>query len=781
MMNVTVPATSEAPNSTQALNPIQAPNDDSGLEGALGLVGEQTPSVETPMEEDLDHHMQEVDEDKEEKQMCINFADVVTKLGFMVGYHQDMFEVSREFVPLLCQLASSSYIGIGDDGDLDAWSVLRDAATIRRFVNMACNVLGRALRGELPMTMTAMDVLRTAHFCVGSTDASFEYSKAQREQSFMESTLFNVMRGTDSMTYDDTDMKAAYKTAASMHSVFTSGVTALRNITELSDEDLVDLFNRACVNFHCGFVSMVVPLMYDGQRLRAGNEISAKVLGSHDIKYGSDTYADHALNGRGTLYSLSRIQFTAVSMIAMQQIAIEDDYLESNPDIDVGEARVQVRQTEAWKNTVDLISNIKSGLETVESRRKNRKEAASNINCILGCVSEWFDSSRENETSFSLVQSICSARVFTIGKDVPPELMDLWKEFSEQTDVTEVCLYHAVNFLCYARSALHGTVMPLSSAVCMVLSGAIANMVCVEHITGPIVFSFKALRYMNAINRMFPDSSVDGSLPMPPKDELGTTCSKTRIITNILDKGRVRGRHEKGTLPCARLQACFTMLCVKDALMRDLGDSVATVTAAPTESKDMRRLYIIFLQAQPATKHEWCHNTEVGSYLVERCRDGDDGTTTRDNVEKSFRDVSGSSAISTFFFYIAGKAFLYSLMEIVGSTDGFKNLKTDRAINFFTDKLLSVANSVFSDDRLPAKSEKIDGREYAQAVFLVQRSIIDSFCNLIKNQGCIWEALQLTFSIHKTDKDDDADFDNWDFFPSSEPSGPSSPSLAFSM
>ena len=358
-MNVTAPAISQAPNMPQA------PNDD--------CAHEHNPTATTPMDEDLDQQMQEVDEDKEEKQTRINFADVATKLGYMAGYHQDMLKESREFVPLLCQLASSSFIGIGDYGDLDPASVARDAGTIRRFVHKASDVLDRSLIGEIPMTTTAMDVLRTAHYCIGSADASFEYSKAQREQSYMESTLFNVMRGSDSMTYDATDMKAAYKTAASMHGVFTSGVAALRSISELSDDEIVDLFNRACINFHCGFVSMVVPLMYDGQRLRAGNEISAKVLGTQDYKYGCDTYAEHVLNGRGTLYSLSRIQFTSVAMIVMQQIAIEDDYLESNPDIEVSKARVQVRETDAWKNTVDIIDNIKKGLERVESRRKNRR------------------------------------------------------------------------------------------------------------------------------------------------------------------------------------------------------------------------------------------------------------------------------------------------------------------------------------------------------------------------------------------------------------------------
>ena len=413
-------------------------------------------------------------------------------------------------------------------------------------------------------------------------------------------------------------------------------------------------------------------------------------------------------------------------------------------------------------------------------RLYREREASSNINCILGCVAQWFDSSREDETMFLLVQSICSARVFTIGKDVPPTLVDMWKEFSQHTDDKVVCLYHAVNFLCYARSTLNDTAMPLSSAVCMVLSGAIGNLVCADHVTGPIIFCSKAIRHMNAINSTLPDASVRGPIPIPPKDVIGTSCSKTKIIANILEKNRVRGRHEKGTLPCARLQACLTMLCIKDALVRDLGDSIATITAAPTEFKDMRRLYIIFLQAQPATKHEWCHNTEVGSYLVERSRDGDDGSTTRDNVEKSFRDVSGSSAISTLFFYTGGKAFLCALTEIVSTADGFKNMKTDKAINFFVDKLISVSNEVFSDDRLPSQSEKIEGRDYAHAVFLVQRNIIYSFCKLINNQGCIWEALQLTFSIHKSYRDD-AEFDDWAFMPFTEESDPSSPSLTFSL
>jgi hypothetical protein len=69
-----------------------------------------------------------------------------------------------------------------------------------------------------------------------------------------------------------------------------------------------------------------------------------------------------------------------------------------------------------------------------------------------------------------------------------------------------------------------------------------------------------------------------------------------------------------------------------------------------------------------------------------------------------------------------------------------------------------VANIVFDPTHaLHGAPDRLEGRDHALRIFAQQRALAKATCKIIRMQtGALWEAMQLTFSMHaaKTDEDE---------------------------
>ena len=199
--------------------------------------------------------------------------------------------------------------------------------------------------------------------------------------------------------------------------------------------------------------------------------------------------------------------------------------------------------------------------------------------------------------------------------------------------------------------------------------------------------------------------------------------------------------------------------------LRDLPEGSC---ALPGEKrKDMRRLYVCFLQSLPCTKSNRIrHEDEKGSFLIERSNDKrrkrdeetDPGKTTRDNVEKPWRDVVGGAMVSTLFHGIVGEAYIATVKELM--EPGKFESTTTACVGMVVDKLKELSeNTYFTKDALPEDKRVLNYNE-ASLMLKQQAEFFGNFCKLVKNQGKIWECLALTYSVQAAPDSDDEDY--WD-------------------
>eukprot|EP00966_Prymnesium_polylepis_P140065 3235493-Prymnesium_polylepis.1 len=139
--------------------------------------------------------------------------------------------------------------------------------------------------------------------------------------------------------------------------------------------------------------------------------------------------------------------------------------------------------------------------------------------------------------------------------------------------------------------------MTVSSVMNVVLGGAIGHLMDPDCISGPIVFAPVFIQKVAAMTSSHFPKRV---FVAEKTKEKGKKASDTKVLKAIAKTGRVRAQHEKGKLAEARLRACYVMLSMQEALLRDLPEGSC---ALPGENrKDMRRLYVCFLQSLPCTK-----------------------------------------------------------------------------------------------------------------------------------------------------------------------------------
>lgn len=679
----------------------------------------------------------------------IDNADVMLKLALMCGVDGLDPGDCDDFTGLLCRLLCGEKAEDFGDGT-------SDAASVRDYLESLCLVLNAAINpsavdqdglyhSDLNVAMT--DVMRTATFCLlsGDIEARKEYTRDRRSpENQKKGELWRILRSPRITA----EHRMAYATAEAMAENFYNGVGALDNLKDRSEEELLEFVNTSIPHLVRNLECMAFAIFFDGQRLRAGIIIAASLFGKSKRHYGCDFMARHVLNANASAISLGRVQATFCAFLAMARIYI------------VG------AKEDGWRDLMGVIDALVTEMDNeLKSKIKDegsRRDAPGGITAAFGCISTWFEMAVHDDLAYRVVQACFQAPVLVLG-EANQGLTRRWKEFCEENGVSSVNLWNAAQFLTSARKEMYGTSMPISTTVHIILAGIVGNCVAADDIPGPFILCDRCKQFAAVYYKKLPkvkfslpeyeSYDAEGRVKSPTRDG-SRECKETQIIKTILDKGRVRGQHEKGRLVETRLAASLPFLSIKEALMRDLPEGVSASTSEGR--KDLRRSWIKYLQTLPGSKHTWCLHEDKGSYLIERKRSGDDGRTTSDNVEKPWRDVLGGALIATLYHPIAGEAFMLALEEIVDDFGKFESY-TNTCVAVFASKMQRVANYVFDvKHAMHGSSERLEGREYAYRIFAQQRALVRALCVLMEDQaGALWEAMQLIFSMHASKTDDE--------------------------
>lgn len=723
-------------------------------------------------DDDLEKMLEESLEEQRETDVAkdINCSDLVMKLSQMCGDPGVSAEASAAFSSLVARLC----LGETAEGD-------DDADVFRIFLNSVCSVLTSALENpfdessevaaEPALNITRSTLLRTARFCLVKECLNIEYVPSHTSNNSIPGELCMLLSNE---TYLDHRMHC-YRVAEEMHNNFSEGIKALKDLSGAENAQLIDTINCSKTNIGCSFISTFFSSMCDGQRLRAGNAISARFFGGSRYSYGEEAggKALCIFNAHGTLVSLKRIQYAFSMLIALSQtmIMVEYEAAASELDIDVRTSRFRARDSPEWKETVSMIEAMKASLLPTSTGTHHRHGPSSFVACA-STLADWFERAVYDDVLFGVIRTAFGAPCFTIGK-VSSKVRKCWNDYVAESGTDNVCIMAAAQFLCSARVDVHNSCMPLNVAVLCVLAGAIGNMVDPSEINGPFVLCEDAARHANAVNNKLPpvvckvtSKASDANVKLSN----GNGCGYNYIIDALLDNDGHRKQHHKSHLVEARLSACLVMLSTKEALMRDLAGAAS---ASPGEGrKDVRRIHVTSLETLPSLKHSWARHAGDGkSYLVEKVRNPEKSSNAGDLVEKPWRDVNGTSMLITLLFVLAGEAFMSTLEALQGDetikTPGeghrvAKTTQTDVCVNRFLDYLILISERYFNTDVLPEMDERVQGRLEAIAVLRQKRAFVRAFVRLSRDTGNMWEGLIQTFSVpvpgdkKKADRDEDA-------------------------
>lgn len=684
--------------------------------------------------------LQQLEEHQQKDNESLSWSDVMLKLLLMCGTPGIPAKNCACFTSLACGFICG--LDAKDFGDGTS-----DAATVRDFLKHACNVLEAAInpavgsKSNLNIAMT--DMMRTANSCLLSNNIEMckEYTRERRSDGYRRGKLWQMLRSP----LITTQHNMAYATAEAMSKNFKNGLEMLRQLKELYEPDLLEFVNCAKPHLVTHLESMVLPVMFDGQRLYAGMTIAATLFGTGENRYGVEFMAQHVFNASASTISLFRIQMTFCSFLAMSSVA------------------TFTAKEDGWEEVIVIIENLvhrmDEHLKSKNSEECSRRDVPGSITEAFTCIADWFEMALHNDTMYRVLHYAFQAPVLVLG-ETNERTKTLWKEFCAANKVEKVNLWTAVHFLVTARDEMYSTSMPISTAIHIVVAGLVGNCVANEHIRGVFVLNGSCKHIASSFYKKLPDIKFE--LPDPrrtykcPIRDGSRNCKQTAITERILREGSVRTKHPKGNLITTRLGASFCYLSMKEALMRDLKNGVS---ASPCEGrKDLRRIWIAYMMTLPCCKYSWCYHPDQGSYLIERKRSGDDGCTTKDNVEKPWRDILGGSLIATLYQPIAGEAFMLTL-ENIGEVNGNFKSNTNACVQLFVSKMHEVSNMIFNQKHaLYGSPERIEGREYADRIFSQQLALVGAMCKILNMQtGCLWEALQLAFSMHATRYDDDDD------------------------
>jgi hypothetical protein len=678
------------------------------------------------------------DADSNARDACthIDRADVLLKLVNLVGEpHIDSFKADA-FVSLVCRLM------VGEEAS--QFTGGSDAETFREYLKSVCGVLQKAIEPdarpganrESILNVGMVDMLRTAAFCLAESVADREYTRFLRSgEGKHKGCLWEIIRGPRVSR----DSHEAYSTAEAMYKNFRIGIDALENLSLLGEDELLVFMNTASGNLRACIECMGVPAIFDGQRLLAGNAIAAAMFGHEEAAYGSASVAKHALNANSSLMSLHRTHVTMCSFLAMSQIHASDCSSAST------DADQMTREIES------LIQDIVHMLDQPDkSGEASRVDSPRAIAITMSRFATWFDEAVHDDVRYMVIRNAFQSEVLVLGEGASDDLKYHWDALCKDVPKASggIGMWTAVQIICSVRQSVANLALAIHTAMHVILSGIVGNSTLGHKINGPFVLNSRAKELAATYYIRFPKRFRNVKFDeknFPVRD--GTRkCKKTVIIQALLDRGSVRGQHEKGRLPETRLKAAITMSAWKESLSRDIPDRTSS---SPSEGrKDLRRVYITALQTLPALNRASCYDEDKHSFLIEKSRNGDSGLTTADNVEKPWRDLLGGSLISTILFPLSGHAFMSTLINMEEPTH------TNKCVLEFSERLESWSNSVFDPNEAVDTALPKDSVDYIDTIFAQQRSFIRSFCNTIKGAGVLWESFNLTFSVHAS-KDDE--------------------------
>lgn len=705
-------------------------------------------------------------------------------------------DVCDSFNDLLSRIASNEVFQGGECN-----LTTDDVACVRDMATACYSVLGSALKRPADvvsmsddgkpvynyrLTVGMVDLLRTACF-QWSDKCEREYSKECKSvEAQTRSPTCLLMRDS---RYDS--FKECYACGDQMSKNMDAGLEIIRQLASSDDLHILSILTESSNDVSKALRVMLLPALLDGRRMKASAAICARMydFSSSEVNsrvLGSESLLSLIFDSNASNAAVHRLVKTIICVMAMARGRIIQHHcaVASRAGKEERQGREDAHNSSEWECMSQVLYALSTICHNCLPLTPNEGQCKSPPRCaneIFKYIADWFEDACNNADLFGVLSSAFDYAGFVPGI-MHPRLKAVWDDFASQVpDQKEFTVWEISSFLVSARLQLHnsslcGTNVVMTSIMCF--SSAVTGIVA-PNAAGPIMFSPHITKY---VNKFFADCFGKTTIQKAkmecggkPKVSLGKTVKTTTITRNISEQYMVRKQHDKSVLMDTRLAACFFMVSIAEELNKDLTSDVAGLPACKGFTshnldegrKQQYRLYVVGLQATPCVGYTRFRNSNA-SHLIEKSRKSPQNTrSTPDNTEKPFRDIVGGAIISTILYSVAGRSFMNTIEQLILECEraGIKNPDDEDDIHWFKSHSNTAVNIFISHMRQGArrafKPETLDrhepgpvkvGTNQAKIMMLQQLSFINKFCDAIKDNGVLWEDMQLAFSIQSQTK-----------------------------
>ena len=419
---------------------------------------------------------------------------------------------------------------------------------------------------------------------------------------------------------------------------------------------------------------------------------------------------------------------------------------------------------------------------------------------LLDVIADWFENTLQSRERNQVFFEAFKAEVLS-PSIMTDDVKDLWDNFKAMNDIPSdkerFSLWDVADFFVTCRLQRHRHAFCGSNifvAALSVLSGAISNFIdpkigsvfkFVDLVQDKLRATLSSILKNDAKLCLKTTIKKKGTIKdesgQEKRDRMGRACSNTKVTDMVLKLGAVRNQNGKSAMIDSRLTVAFWMLSLTEDLKKDVRENIqglpkASLTCSVTATQGrigVRRIQILSFQTAPFAKKVELLRTR-DSHLIEKKRrrgnpdfddDLDATRTTGDNTEKPMRDFVGGAIFNTLLYPLAGRAFIDCIQPIIdkyGDKDSPNSSKFNSnsaaCYNIFLNKFEERARSTLDwESVIPPQREGLvlvdDFTDELVKVLKQQFSFAMRVSNVTRNCGILWEALQLSFAIVRSEED----------------------------
>lgn len=463
------------------------------------------------------------------------------------------------------------------------------------------------------------------------------------------------------MTEDYVKFSEAYAHADATDAMLTAGANECATMSEKFSEATAATIRRMTIAMNMA----VMPIMFDGMRLRAGLQMSVRYAHEKVNKgtFMSDCVALKILSGGDAQIDCARARWTAAFLIAAARSGCVKYGADPAP-IDTLEESLSEKLQECRR-----VSEAKTPVPS-KAMRLVISDVAQFAEAVATCgVAE--------------EEALCLRLALAVPCVLPHKELILDHQDAKTYEGGMLSIWDAVGLLSRTRRYLDMPACATHLLLASVMAGVVMSLVVNKDNVGEcgpfrVASSFRT--EVRAVERKWPElslpeSSVEGrqgkrgltDLSTAEREGKGKMVSANASICAAIETSCFKRSKERTNAGEVRYSSALTMMAISEAFATELDNcSLEDYECRPTDGiAPLKRIYVAEMSCQPSVVDFLRQNPALGNPLYEANinRRGQSAIEDGDALESPWRELVGGAVILHSMYPITTAAFQKTLME----------------------------------------------------------------------------------------------------------------------